>query len=198
MLRVFLAVPWEVEGEYMFAPENTPTVRLIGGPVPISISHRASVENIKATSEDMPLSAENSSQPESKYLILVDREVGPFPAYCSKRMVMFNVPEGPYRQFRGDGPSTDPVASDAPRSSDASHVETTQPMTTLARPHPNDIPRERMTFSLMSKAAYSLAAIEVIVASSMLSEGPQTSESETTQGVEAKEEEEERQGDCTH
>jgi len=107
-------------------------------------------------------------------------------------MVMFDVPEGPYRRFRGDGPSTDPVASDAPRSSDASHVETSEPMTTLARPHPSDIPREPMTFSLGSKAVYSLAAIKVIVASGMLSEGSQTLESETAQGVEGEEEEEER------
>jgi len=66
VLSIILAVPWEVEGEYMFAPENTPTVRLIGGPMPNSISHRASVVNTNATPEDMPLSAENSSPSESK------------------------------------------------------------------------------------------------------------------------------------
>jgi hypothetical protein len=180
VLDTIYTIPCEVEGEDMFMRGDIPAMRLIGGPMPST--HKPPMKDDLMTLGDTPLSDENSSPTQPKYLILVDREVGDFPAWSTKRAVLFDVPESSYRQFRGVDSLADPsVSSDAPHSSHEGHGEPSLPETRYAILHPSENFRVPSRFSLPVRAAYSLAASKVILASSILSEGTQTSREETGQ-----------------
>jgi hypothetical protein len=141
-------------------------------------SPKTPLEDDLLTAEETPLSNSNSSPSGAEYLIQVDRQVGDFPSFSRRRVVVFGIPEGSYRQFRGIDSLTDPeraVSSEAAQSSIDSHAEISSPKRSFAQLHPSEEPRSLVVFSLPPRAAYSLAAIKVTLASSMLSDSSQIS-----------------------
>lgn len=105
VLITVVTTPWEVKGNDLFKREDIPALRLIAGPMPFP--PKTPLEDDLLTAVETPLSNENSSPPEAEYLMQCDRQVGDFPSYSRRRVVVFGIPEGSYRRFRGIDSLTD-------------------------------------------------------------------------------------------